>query len=889
MKSLKYFAFFSLLCFNISFAQLLDTSFAQVRSRFAQLTPDSTNDSPYHKWKRYEAYWAKRLGPSGSFKAYEEAYRSFYDTLTKSRELLMVEVANQAKVANATPSLQGLSNWKEIGPLRMEGNSLTLGRTDRVQVDPYDPTGKTIYVMSGAAVFKTNDGGQNWTNFYTDNAFPAQSFTEMKLARDKKTGKKYLYLAVGGHMMKYIHQAYADEHSIPFYGLYRIEIGTNKWQNLTGNLIKEGMLEQKLSSIIYTILIDPNDINRVFLGTSEGVFYSCTKECGSAKVATKNQGVIWKKSGHATPVLGLAFDYSDVKHTSLYVSNEQLFYTTNIENGKKFMTVSSTNDTCKYMFNNLTALATNMSPLPPSTIAGKEYTHLNIATHPNHPTKVFISLSYSYQYLIGATPVGSSNMTALVYDKADTKPFPSNFTTLKENLRSNLHLDKNFIHVSPYNSSELVYNVDFWGTSEKFDLKKNVVVSAIRASRADTHDFDFSSNKKEVVFSNDGGVYKSNFEADASPVCINGYGLGVATFYGGSVFESDGKQAMGGMQDNYTQETTNIYGKEGWKLTSMSTGDGDRALYLPSGDVYYNSCYNDGYAYFIRKANSNTTIQFEKPCRMGNVWNKVYKSPSGKEELYITGEDLYFTKAPYTPTNNPCNSSFIQLSDYATENAARGACYQYYMGDFDISADEKTIYAVFINNAAIWYPNCQQELGNFISAIKTTVGGKNNPNMVAPCTGTNCWTNLPDMNTLKLKGFASNIAMHPTNPDQVWIGSSGYSYTTQPTFNRRMVYSMDGGKTFVDFSEGLPSVSINRIVVRKDCDYEVYVATDVGIYYRNQTMKAWQRAGKNLPFVICNDLQLDATNKKLYAYTFGRGMWVMDLPKVPMSKAVMND
>ncbi len=885
MKLQQYFIFFASLL-NISFAQTLDTTLSQVRNRFAHLKPDSTFDSPYYKWKRNEAFWVKRLGVGGSFKAYEQAYQRFYDTLTKSRETLMAEVASHAKSSTPTSSLQSFGNWKELGPFQIQSNALMLGRTDRVQVDPSDLTGKTIYVMCGSAIFKTINGGQTWTNFNTDNAFPAQAFTDMKLIKDKKTGKKYLYVAVGGHMMKYINQTFADGFYLPFYGMYRTEIGTNKWQDITGNLISEGMLGRRLSSHIYTILIDPNDVNRVYLGTSEGVFYNCMKGCKSLK---NGQGFEWKKSGHTLPVLGLALDYSNGNHTSLYCSGEQLFYTNNIENGKAFKAISITNDTCKYMFNNLTTLPNQIPTLPSSNIIGKESTHLNIATHPSYPTKVFMSLSYNYQYLMGTTPVGSNNMAMLVYDKASTEVFPNNFTALKIGQGSNLHMDKNFIHVSPYNAAEVVYNTDFWGTSEKYDLKKNAVVSVIRASHADSHDFDFSPNKKEVVFTNDGGVYKSNFEANVNPTCINGYGLGVSTFYGGNVFEKDGKKAMGGFQDNYTLETDNIYSKDGWKLVSMSTGDGDRALYLSNGDVYYNSCYNDGYPYFIRKANSNTTLSFEKPCRMGGVWNKVYKSPTGKEELYLTGEELCFTKAPYTPTNNSCTSSFVQLSDYASENAAKGACYNYYMGDFDISADQKTIYALFINNAAIWYPACQQQLGSFVSVIKTTVGGKNNPNLLTPCTGTNCWTSLPDMNTLKLTGFASNIAMNPSHPDQVWIGSSGYTYPSQPTFTRRIVYSSDGGKTFIDFSEGLPDVSINRIVVGKDSDYEVYAATDLGVFYRNSSMKSWQRVGKKLPFVVCSDLQLDTINQKLYVYTFGRGMWTIDVPKLMIPKTLMND
>jgi hypothetical protein len=882
MHRLKLFFLLNIVITQIT-AQRPDSAFISQYIKHQNLKPESDKDSPYARWKRYEAFWSKRLGPAASFELYEKAYHKFYETQQGNNDWLVADLGTSL-VSNhtATPPNATFGKWKELGPMQINANGLTLGRTDRIQVDSWDKTGKTIYAMSRSGVFVTNDGGKSWRNFYTDGAFPAQSFTEMVLARDKKTGKKYLYLSVGGDMMRYINQTYADGLSMPFYGIYRIEVGTAKWQNMTGNLVCKDMLGQRLSSVVYKILIDPDNINRVFLGTSEGVFCLSPKAirtdttCKSAKTPT------WIKTAHTQPVLGLAFDYSDVKRKALYCSGYQLYRSEDALGGQAFQLISSS-DTSKWVFNSLTVIPSELRGLQNNRIPGKVFSHLNISSSPAHPTKVFISMGYDYQYMNGTTPIGVPNMAAMVYDKSSTKKFPDNFSILRNNPGYSLHVDKNFIQVSPYQPELVAYVMDFWGSTEVFDVKTNKSISTNRPNHADTHGFDFSPNKQDLVFSNDGGVYKCSVKTSNKMECINGIGLGISTFYGGHVFEGDGKKAMGGFQDNYTHETDNIYSNKGWTVTSMSTGDGDRALFLPNGSVYYNSCYNDGYPYFIRDAVTGNTQSFVKPCRMANVWNKVYKSPSGREEIYITGEDLYFTRAPYAQIPGGCGSSFVQLSEYSAENAKPGACYQTYMGDFDISSDQKTIYAVFNNNTAIWYDKCRQESGGFISCIKTTVGGKNNPVMPEPCTGKDCWTNLPDMNTLKLKGYTTNVAMNPANTSQVWLGSSGYTYMEQPEFNRRVVYSSDGGQTFIDFSEGLPDFSVNRIVAKpgdRTGEYAVYLATDVGVYYRHSDMKKWQRLGAGLPYVIVNDLQLDLKNKKIYAFTFGRGMWVIDIPPV---------
>jgi hypothetical protein len=882
-----------LLCFVLVkfYAQTPDTAFISQYTKNKNLIPDNDKDSPFARWKRYESFWTKRLGPSTSFELYEKAFHTFYQEQEANQDWLIATPDRSLYLTTPNTNLNAYGKWKVLGPHAINGNALSLGRCDRVQIDPWDKTGKTIYVMSRSAIFVTNDGGKNWNNFFTDGAFPAQAFSEMVLARDKKTGKKYIYLAVGGDMMRYINQSYADGMAIPFYGLFRLEIGKAKWENLTGNLACEGMLGQKLSSLISKVLIDPDDINRVFLGTSEGVFYLSAKAIRSDTACKGMKTPTWIKTKHTQPVMGLGFDYSDAKRKAIYCSFRQLYHCEDVYAGKPFENLSSTDDSKKNSFNDLESVPSSLMSLQTNRIPESIFSHLDIATHKAHPSKVFISMGYDYQYLVGTTPRAIPNMAFIVYDKKSVASFPENYTILRNYPGYSLHLDKNFIHVSNYQTNLVGYVIDFWGSTEIYDVKNSKTISTHRAPHADTHGFDFSPNKKDAIFSNDGGVYKCDINTSNKLECINGKGLVIGTFYGGSVFEGDGKKAMGGFQDNYTHETDDIYSTKGWTTTSMSTGDGDRALFLPNGNVYYNSCYNDGYAIFMRDATTNNTLSFTKPCRMSNVWNKVYKSPTGKEEIYITGEDLYFTRKPYNEPASDCGSSFYQLSEYNNENKVGGPCYQTYMSDFDISSDQKTIYAVFANNAAIWLDKCREQSGSFISCIKTTVGGKNNPAVSDPCTSKNCWTNLPDMNTLKLKGFTTNVIMHPANPNQVWLGSSGYSFKEQPEFNRRVVYSADGGNTFVDFSEGLPDFSVNRLVVapkEKTGDYELYLATDVGVYYRTSEMKKWQRLGTGLPYVIVSDLQVDLKNKKIYAFTFGRGMWVMEMPVKPLQSIGTN-
>ena len=57
----------------------------------------------------------------------------------------------------------------------------------------------------------------------------------------------------------------------------------------------------------------------------------------------------------------------------------------------------------------------------------------------------------------------------------------------------------------------------------------------------------------------------------------------------------------------------------------------------------------------------------------------------------------------------------------------------------------------------------------------------------------------------------------------------------------------------------------------------LYIGTDVGVYFRNSTMADWIPYNTGMPNVIVNELEISYNNNKLWAATFGRGLWNSDL------------
>ena len=118
----------------------------------------------------------------------------------------------------------------------------------------------------------------------------------------------------------------------------------------------------------------------------------------------------------------------------------------------------------------------------------------------------------------------------------------------------------------------------------------------------------------------------------------------------------------------------------------------------------------------------------------------------------------------------------------------------------------------------------------------------------------------------------SYIAIDPLNANRVWVTFSGYSAAN------KVWYSADAGVTWSNYSTGLPNLPANCIVYQASASNDpLYVGTDVGVYYRDNTAGSWVAYNTGLPNVSVRELEIQYTALKLRAATFGRCIWQSDL------------
>ncbi len=131
--------------------------------------------------------------------------------------------------------------------------------------------------------------------------------------------------------------------------------------------------------------------------------------------------------------------------------------------------------------------------------------------------------------------------------------------------------------------------------------------------------------------------------------------------------------------------------------------------------------------------------------------------------------------------------------------------------------------------------------------------------------GATNWTQLPAPG-----GSINSIAINPTNPNKVAVAT---------TSGNKVFVSDDGGQTWQNYKFNLPNFSALCLVWDRSENEGLYLGMNYGIFYIDTTFSEWQPFFNNLPNVIVSELEINYEDGKIYAGTYGRGLWAS--PAVP--------
>ncbi len=416
-----------------------------------------------------------------------------------------------------------------------------------------------------------------------------------------------------------------------------------------------------------------------------------------------------------------------------------------------------------------------------------------------------------------------------------------------------LNIDTGSVFISQQNATRIYAGFQSHYRSDNDGKKFNIQLSKFLGTiNPDVHvDYNetFTNPLKPgiIYFCNDGGLYEYN-ETNNSFTDLND-GLLITQFYDIAVSQDQFDRVSGGSQDN-----ANVYrtSKGIWKYITP-TGDGMGQEIDPKDNTVLYASYQNGS--IVRDINgAQSTISNGINTLSGDVdgsnkgeWLTPYLlDPNNSNTIYAGYKKIYKS------TNKGDSWTAISPEFSGARMQALTVA----------PSDSKYIYA--LNGGANFGGDILGDYSNPNASIKKFYSTSN---------GGTSW------NTYDFPGQRGSfrIAVDPIDPKIVYLGISGYSA------GNKVYKSTNLGQTWTNISGTLPNgPTIAIVALRGGAAGALFVGTDTGIYYKDDTQTDWIEYGA-LPNVPVVTLEINYCTKTIFAATHGRSIFSAPLPSITYS------
>jgi photosystem II stability/assembly factor-like uncharacterized protein len=335
-----------------------------------------------------------------------------------------------------------------------------------------------------------------------------------------------------------------------------------------------------------------------------------------------------------------------------------------------------------------------------------------------------------------------------------------------------------------------------------------------------------------VYLGNDGGVYRS--QANALPPWTFGPVQPFTQFYTLDVGEQNPTRIVGGSQDNGCNRSYSTGDPTNWNTWGCADGLETLISFENQNVVYgcsqYGSC--------VRSLNGGDTSSSlgATTSQRRNWLTPLVFAPHDADVMYYAGNivnrstnggQTWLAISPDLTGGDPHPEDSYPFGTVTTVAAARSNPQALYAGTDD---------------GRVWH---------------TTSGG-------AP------WSlasdpDLPDR-------WVTRIVVHPHDAAVAYVTFSGFRDADRAPY---VLKTVDGGVSWTDITGNLPQAPVNVIALAGAAPV---VGTDLGVFLTTDGGATWLRAGRGLPRAPVMDIRYHRPTNRLYAATFGRGMWRVQLP-----------
>ncbi len=121
--------------------------------------------------------------------------------------------------------------------------------------------------------------------------------------------------------------------------------------------------------------------------------------------------------------------------------------------------------------------------------------------------------------------------------------------------------------------------------------------------------------------------------------------------------------------------------------------------------------------------------------------------------------------------------------------------------------------------------------------------------------------------------FITDIEVDPFDMNTIYVSNGSIG-------ERNKVFkSTDAGSSWTDISDNLPNYSIGAIEMYKERPGGIFVGTNTGVFYRDNSLANWVEIG-TLPHTMVEDIEINYSGNLLRVGTYGRGIFEASLTTI---------
>lgn len=733
----------------------------------------------------------------------------------------------------ARPKTGAAQGWIPVGPDRVSPSDIGnrqhgLGRINCVAFHPTDT--QTIWVGVGqGGIWKTTDDGANWTPI--NNNLPIIRISD--IAVNPKDPDE-IYVALGDIAYMGLFKDPRDSKRESHYGLgvYKTTNGGAIWRP-TGLSFPQTDYD---FSITRRIFIDSGNPRRLIAATSHGIFHS---EDAGERWTQSLEGVFWDIEANPN------------NPRTLYASTG---YFARLDTGAAAIYRS-------YDFGrNWTRLSTLIRP--------QEVQRIEIAVAPSDTSVV-----YALACDTGRAPDNRRPGFAWLHRSDNGGATWAEKSSFANGAANILHWNEGqaaggqgtydlALTVNPHDEN-VIYTggVNIWGSNDGGATWKPAShwTALYGASiHADQHDMRFHPLDGDLYVCNDGGLFRTDslilhhwndFSWPTQWEDLSD-GLAITSFY-----EMDVRQDVPGYLIAGSQDNSTYYRNPRGSWINLLGGDGmDCILHPTDTQALIASYQRGGVLSYLSGPQGIGWLDITERIRQveSGAWVTPIEQTRSGDVAYMGFHNVWYLENWNLASRNTQKLGQLDLSHFdGAEVPKIGALSVFDKGQM-----------VYMLRQPAFLDGFGAEAHVYDARLRTwrdiTAG-------------------LPD------SIYLSDIVVDDDDSAKAWVVCGGF------VANHKVFVTQDAGRSWTNISQGLPNVPLSAIAQQGNTPNDpIYVGSDVGVYHRTDNTP-WKLYSDLLPNVIVHDLVIHQQEAKIYAATFGRGIWKNDLAVKPNVTSIQGE